>query len=317
MTTEPTASAVWIDGDPLMEAIAAAVWEHCARDDDDMPQLVLDDPRTIAAAAAPVARAVVLAAAARRLRDASGSYGSPHYDYELGPGLGRAADQLDAVAEAYPVTKPKPEAELPAWEALYEPGNVSTYLIGYTSDESAAKAAAEAWLRSQKDEVGRLEWQPWGTVTLPPDGYDEWFELVERHDDGIDTGPGLVVRHRIDVEPAAEAQPTTKPEHQPDAETLAAALDGLHTLIATSSRDWGVYRVDAWLWAVLCGWDCEQDEHDETCTHGALEEMAALHGWDADTVAKARRYRAAVRALTEPAAGARQDGAHPQEEHRG
>jgi hypothetical protein len=80
---------------------------------------------------------------------------------------------------------------------------------------------------------------------------------------------------------------------------LAAALDGLHTLIATSSRDWQTYRVDAWLWAVLCGWDCEQTEHDETCTHGALEETAAMHGWDEATVAKARRYRAAVRALTD------------------
>ncbi|MFF7553608.1 hypothetical protein ACFZA9_12060 [Streptomyces olivaceus] len=87
-----------------------------------------------------------------------------------------------------------------------------------------------------------------------------------------------------------------------DLPTLAAALDGLHTLIATSSRDWGTYRVDAWIWAVLCGWDCEKTEHDGTCTHGALEETAAMHGWDEATVAKARRYRAAVRALTEPAA---------------
>jgi len=88
--------------------------------------------------------------------------------------------------------------------------------------------------------------------------------------------------------------------------TLAAALDGLHTLIATSSRDWQTYRVDAWLWAVLCGWDCEQTEHDDTCTHGALEETAVMHGWDADTIAKARRYRAAVRALTAPAVGGAQ-----------
>ncbi|GAB2731578.1 hypothetical protein [Streptomyces bullii] len=100
---------------------------------------------------------------------------------------------------------------------------------------------------------------------------------------------------------AVEAQPT---QPQQD-ETLAAALDGLHTLIATSSRDWGQYRVDAWIWAVLCGWDCEQTEHDDTCTHGALEEMQERHGWDDATVAKARRYRAAVRALVE----AQQDGA--------
>lgn len=78
---------------------------------------------------------------------------------------------------------------------------------------------------------------------------------------------------------------------------LAPMLDGLHTLIATSSRDWQTYRVDAWIWAVLCGWDCEQAEHDETCTHGALAETAAMHGWDDATVAKARRYRAAVRAV--------------------
>lgn len=88
------------------------------------------------------------------------------------------------------------------------------------------------------------------------------------------------------------------PQPEADLPTLAAALDGIHTLIATSSRDWQTYRVDAWLWAVLCGWDCEQAVHDETCTHGALEETAAMHGWDAATVAKARRYRAAVRTLT-------------------
>ncbi|CAM5591120.1 hypothetical protein [Streptomyces purpurascens] len=50
-------SAAWVDGDPLMEVIAATVWDRCARDDEDMPQLVCDDPRTIAAFAAAVARA--------------------------------------------------------------------------------------------------------------------------------------------------------------------------------------------------------------------------------------------------------------------
>lgn len=82
---------------------------------------------------------------------------------------------------------------LPAWEAMYEPGNVSDYLIGYANSEAAAKGAAEAWLRSQKDEVGRLEWVPQN----PSDGYDTESELVEHHDDGIDTGPGITVRHRV------------------------------------------------------------------------------------------------------------------------
>lgn len=90
------------------------------------------------------------------------------------------------------------EAEaLPAWEAMYEPGNVSDYLIGYANDECAAKAAAEAWLRSQKDEVGRLEWVPQN----PIDGYDTEAELIERHDDGIDTGPGITVRRRTHPNP--------------------------------------------------------------------------------------------------------------------
>jgi hypothetical protein len=81
---------------------------------------------------------------------------------------------------------------LPAWEAMYEPGNVSDYLIGYANSEAAAKGAAEAWMRSEKDEPGRLEWPPQN----PVDGYDTEFELVEHHDDGIDTGPGIVVRRR-------------------------------------------------------------------------------------------------------------------------
>ncbi|MFC9891515.1 hypothetical protein [Streptomyces pilosus] len=47
--------AVWVDGDPLMEAIAAAVWEHC--DTSGGHSIVTDDPRNIAAVAATVARA--------------------------------------------------------------------------------------------------------------------------------------------------------------------------------------------------------------------------------------------------------------------
>jgi hypothetical protein len=81
---------------------------------------------------------------------------------------------------------------LPTWEAMYEPGNVSDYLIGYANSEAAAKGAAVAWLRSQKDQLGRLEWVP----QTPLDGYDAEAELIERHDDGVDIGPGIVVRHR-------------------------------------------------------------------------------------------------------------------------
>ena len=114
--------------------------------------------------------------------------------------------------------------------------------------------------------------------------------------------PAVVSAIRAALEAADDPSRLADETQQPEAHPLAQMFEGLHHLLATSSRDWSVYRVDAWLWAVLCGWDCEQAEHDDTCTHGALEETAAMHGWDAATLAKARRYRAAVRALTEPAA---------------
>jgi hypothetical protein len=81
---------------------------------------------------------------------------------------------------------------LPAWEAMYEPANVSDYLIGYANSEAGAKGAAEAWLRSESEVTGRLEWLP----QSPSDGHDAEFELIERHDDGVDTGPGITVRRR-------------------------------------------------------------------------------------------------------------------------
>jgi uncharacterized protein YdcH (DUF465 family) len=89
-----------------------------------------------------------------------------------------------------------------------------------------------------------------------------------------------------------------------DQQDLAAMFEGLERLIATSSRDWGTYRVDAWLWAVLVGWDCKKaHEHDGLCDDGgAMADMAERHGWDEETVAKARRYRAAVHTIVAAAA---------------
>lgn len=92
------------------------------------------------------------------------------------------------------------DSVLPAWEAMYEPGNVSDCLIGYANSEAGAKGAAEAWMRSQAEVTGRLEWVP----QKPIGGYDTEFELVECHDDGVDTGPGITVRRRavVDAEEA-------------------------------------------------------------------------------------------------------------------
>ncbi|MBW8740736.1 MAG: hypothetical protein JF621_27710 [Streptomyces turgidiscabies] len=109
---------------------------------------------------------------------------------------------------AGPDGAPSPERDaliaelLPAWEAMYEPGNVSNYLIGYANSEAGAKGAAEAWMRSQAEVTGRLEWEAWVDPASLPDGYDALFELIQRHDDGIDTGPGIAVRHRTTTDPA-------------------------------------------------------------------------------------------------------------------
>jgi hypothetical protein len=112
----------------------------------------------------------------------------PAVEVEQRPVVTQQWRPVDAPAD------PGLDVVLPAWEAMYEPGNVSDYLIGYANSEAAAKGAAEAWLRSEKDEPGRLEW-----AEMPlrdDDEYDRWFDLIERHDDGIDTGPGIVVRRR-------------------------------------------------------------------------------------------------------------------------
>ncbi|MGW3428915.1 hypothetical protein ACWDHW_13305 [Streptomyces melanosporofaciens] len=50
---DPAEPTTWVDGDPLMEATADAIWEHCRTEG---TSLVVDDPRNIAAVAAHVAR---------------------------------------------------------------------------------------------------------------------------------------------------------------------------------------------------------------------------------------------------------------------
>lgn len=121
--------------------------------------------------------------------------------------LATEVEQRPVVTQQWrPVNAPRDkglDTVLPAWEAVYEPGNVSDYLIGYANSEAAAKGAADAWLRSQAEVTGRLEWVP--EERLAAGEYDQWFELVERHEDGIDTGPGIVVRRRRPATPNEES----------------------------------------------------------------------------------------------------------------
>lgn len=81
---------------------------------------------------------------------------------------------------------------------------------------------------------------------------------------------------------------------------LVAVFESLERVLTTSSRDWGAYWADAWLYGVLVGWDCKDaHEHDDVCGgDAAMREMAEQHGWSEDAVARLRWYRAVVRAAS-------------------
>lgn len=94
----------------------------------------------------------------------------------------------------------------------------------------------------------------------------------------------------------------------PGWEDLTDALRRLGGALATDARDWGQDGLDAWLWGLLCGWDCEDllvwpgHVHDEHCADGgAMREVAARHGWSDNDVARLRRYRAALLACADAA----------------
>lgn len=78
---------------------------------------------------------------------------------------------------------------------------------------------------------------------------------------------------------------------------LPEVFESLELVLNRSSRDWGDYWADAWLYGVLVGWDCEgAHKHDDICDNGAaMREMAEKHGWDEATVARLRRYRETAR----------------------
>lgn len=82
-------------------------------------------------------------------------------------------------------------------------------------------------------------------------------------------------------------------------DNLRDALNSVHRVIVHDSRDWGLTHRDAWLYAILIGWTCEEDhQHDDTCMgDDPLIETAVRHRWDATTVTRLRTYRAAIAAL--------------------
>lgn len=74
------------------------------------------------------------------------------------------------------------------------------------------------------------------------------------------------------------------------AKAAAEAFESIDKCLAFSSRDHGLYRGDAWVYGIVCGW-----EHGDS---KAMDEMAARHGWDAESVARLRRLHKAGVALS-------------------
>lgn len=80
---------------------------------------------------------------------------------------------------------------------------------------------------------------------------------------------------------------------------LGKALESMHDVIVFDARDWSLDRHDAWLYAILVGWEQEDtDDPTDIREPGVLEQVAARHGWSAATIARIRRMRAAVKAAT-------------------
>ena len=67
-------------------------------------------------------------------------------------------------------------------------------------------------------------------------------------------------------------------------------FEALHNLITFSSKDFGANRTDAWLYGIVVGWDNEDTDPDPEDL-GAMDELAATFGWDAQTVAQLRELR--------------------------
>jgi len=227
-TASPAVSRPSVDRAALRELIAAAIWARTPDAEPTPAGLIMGNPHGIADAVLPVLpahadRASVLREAASRAWEFAQTIAST--DDDLGM-AGSIEAELRRMADETPATEPADRAAvlLPAWEAVYEPGNVSTYLIGYANDQDAATGMAEAWLRSQAEVTGRLEWLD--EQQMATGRHDRWFELIERHDGGADTGPGIVVRRMADETQPAEtsrAPALPGPEVKEVATTLKSA----------------------------------------------------------------------------------------------
>ena len=70
-------------------------------------------------------------------------------------------------------------------------------------------------------------------------------------------------------------------------------MESVRRTINFSSLDWTSAKDTAWIYGIICGFDCEEDhEHDDIC--GGLDsmiEMAAVHRWTVQQVDRLRVLR--------------------------
>lgn len=127
----------------------------------------------------------------------------------------------------------------------------------------------------------RLAWVP------PTD--KAFSDVVRCPNDGCDrTFPVLTDAHNVDNAPNSTESDRAEL-------TIQETLNTLGRYIATDSRDWGLSAGDALLWAVLLGWDCEEDhQHDDGCSNGAFQEVAERHRWSPEWQKTVRQMRRAV-----------------------
>lgn len=73
-------------------------------------------------------------------------------------------------------------------------------------------------------------------------------------------------------------------------------IASIQSTLAFDSRDWGKDRADAWLWGIVIGWDGDPENGEDS----AMDEVAALHGWDAEAVARLRILHERFKATLPP-----------------
>lgn len=87
----------------------------------------------------------------------------------------------------------------PMWEALYEPGNVSTVHLGWHHTPDAARAAASDWFAGHGPDGALLQWAE-AAPTMPG-----WFETFYLDAAGQQCDANMVVRLIAGARPGAAA----------------------------------------------------------------------------------------------------------------